>query len=320
MKKIKLIHICITLLSMLFVAMTLLLFGGCTEYDMGDNTDTKEAYIRINVTTHDASLTRAGGETAINNAIVLVYNASQVFEKSNNLGNNNSIMFTLREGKKFIFVVANPGSALRTKLEASPTYTDLVNMLSETTDYNAGNLPSQGLLMSGQAEKTISSGTTNTVDVKLTFCIARIDLYIKKGSSDVDNIALSSVKLAGARGRGYLFKDDWYATAVTNTVSLINNKIETFSATGDGLHIGTQYCYPLSKDKNTAFTLTLKHANASADDTYTVYLNDDNSSASGSTLERGKQYKVIVTFAKDEQGNLGVSAYTKQIDNNFVIG
>lgn len=320
MKKIKLIYIGIALLSTLLVVMSVLLFGSCTEYDIEDAAGAKEAYIRINVTTHDASLTRTGGETTINDAIVLVYNASGVFEKSGDLGSGGSITFTLREGKKFIYVVANPGSALRTRLEAHPLFTTLANMLSETTDYNAGNLPSQGLLMSGQAEKTISAGTTNTVEVKLTFCMARIDLYIKKGSSDVDNIALSSVKLAGARGRGYLFKDDCYATAVTNTVSLINNKIETFSATGDGIHIGTQYSYPLSADKNTAFTLTLKHANASANDTYTVYLNAGNSSATGSTLERGKQYKMIVTFAKDEQGGLNVSAYTQQIDNNFVIG
>lgn len=324
MKKIKLIYICIVLLSTLFVMMTLLLLGSCTEYDVEEGTSTQEAYVRINVTTHDAARkkdasTRADAETTINDAIVLVYNASRVFEKGGNLESDNSITFTLREGNKYIFVIANPSNTLRTDLEASPTYTSLVNMLSHTADYNAGNLPAQGLLMSGKTEKTISASTTNTVNVELTFCMARIDLYMKKGSSDVDNIAISSVKLAHAHSRGYLFKGDVSATPVTNNVLLLNDKIETYSASGDGIHIGMQYSYPAKEDKDLAFTITLKHTNATKEEDYTVYLNAGNSAATGCTLERGKQYKVIVTFSKDEQGNLQVSAYT-QIENEFVIG
>ena len=322
-KKKNIISFCIALLALLLVLMTVLMVGACTEYDLGDNTVTKEANVLINITTsgtnQNKANTRATAENAINNAIVLVYNASQVFEKSGDVNHSNSITFTLREGKKYIFVVANPSSTLRAKLEANPTYTTLVDMLSETGDYNAGNLPAQGLLMSGKIEKTISASTANTVNVELTFCVSRIELYIRKGSSDVENIVINSLTFVNVHNRGYLFKSEMYTAKATNTVTLLNNKVDTYTAGTNGTQIGLQYTYPTIKATDIAFTVTLKHANAPTTDTYTIYPNVDNDSATGSTFECGKLYKVIVTFDKDEQGKLEISTFTK-IDTEFTIG
>lgn len=314
MKKEAFISICIAALAGILVSMTLiLLLSGCTEYDISDSISPREASVRINI----ANANTRAAETDINNAIVLVYNASQVFEKSGNTNSNNSITFTLREGKKYIFVVANPGAALRAKLEASPTYSALMDILSEADDYNIGQIPTQGLLMSGSATPTISVGATNTVNVELTFCTARIDLYITKGSSDVDNITIKSATLTKARSKGYLFKSVMSTATVNNNVSLINSLVSTNTA--DGTLIGTQYTYPTVNATDIAFNITVQHANASTTDAYTIYLNNDNASSPGSTLSRGKQYKVLVTFSKDEAGNLSITAFTQKT-NDFVIG
>lgn len=322
MKKVTFISICIIVLSTLLVVMTIFLVSSCTEYDLEDS-GTKEANVLINITTAGTKKanadTRATADNTINDAIVLVYNASQVFEKSGDINNSNSITFTLREGKKYIFVVANPAGTLRTKLEASPTYSALVDMLSEADDYSAGNLPIQGLLMSGKAEKTISASTVNTINVELTFCMSRIELYIRKGSSDVENISINSLSFDNARSRGYLFKSGMYTATTTNTVTLLNDKVNTYTAGSEGTQIGLQYTYPAVNVTDIAFTVALTHANAPTADTYTIYPNVDNASATGSTFERGKLYKVIVTFDKDEQGMLEISTFT-QIDTEFTIG
>lgn len=328
MKEKKIIYTGIVLLSALLALMTVLLLGGCTEYDMAEEAGEREVNVRINITTHDANPniagTRAGvDETTINDALVLVYNASQVYEKSGHISGT-GLTLTLREGKKYIFVVANPCPALLARLTSTPppTYTALTDMLSEAGDYNAGNYPTQGLLMSGKAEKTISANSSaNTVEVKLSYCTARIDLYIRKGSSDVDNITLTKVELKNARSMGYLFKDAAYDTGkANNTLTLLSTRINTYAAGSDGTLVGTQYAYPATNAADLAFSITLQHANALTQDIYTVYPNAANSASPGSTLKRGKHYKVIVTFSKDEQSKLNVSAYTQMITNDFVIG
>lgn len=317
MKKTTLISICIAALAGILVSMTMiLLLSGCTEYDISDSVSPREASVRINI----AGTNTRAAETDINNAIVLVYNASQVFEKSGNTDSNKSITFTLREGKKYIFAVANPSAALRAKLEASPTYTILMDMLSEADDYKAEQIPTQGMLMSGNAIATISANDANkTVNVELTFCTARIDLYIRKGSSDVDNITINSASLSNAHNKGYIFKDAMYTATATNKISLSSTQITSYTAGSDGTLIGTQYTYPTIKDANIAFNIKLQHANASDSDSYTIYPNNANTSSPGSTLQRGKHYKVIVTFAKDEKGALSVASYT-EITNDFEIG
>lgn len=317
MKKEAFISICIAALAGILVSMTLiLLLSGCTEYDISDSISPREASVRINI----ANANTRAAETDINNAIVLVYNASQVFEKSGNTNSNNSITFTLREGKKYIFVVANPGTALRAKLEASPTYTSLMDMLSEADDYKAEQIPAQGMLMSGNATATISANDANkTVNVELTFCTARIELYIRKGSSDVDNITITSASLSNAHNKGYIFKDAMHTATATNTISLKSTQITSYTAGSDGTLIGMQYTYPTIKDGKIAFNIKLQHANATDADSYTIYPNNANTSSPGSTLQRGKRYKVIVTFSKDEEGTLTVTSYTEK-NNDFVIG
>lgn len=312
---------------LLLVLMAALLSGGCTEYKFDDLAAPEETDVVISIMPRSSDgqgdsdvripQTRVT-ENEIKSAIVLVYNAGHLLERSKDMGTGSPVTLTLREGKKYIFIVANPSTALRTKLNDSPSYAELSSMLSEDADYYAGTYPAQGLLMSGKVEQTLAAGSTNSVSVKLEYCMSRIELYIRKGSSDVDDITVNSVKLNNARSKGYLFKADMSNAAVTNTVKLENTQITGYTAGSDGTLIGVQYTYPTVNATNIAFAIGLKHTNTTADDAYTVYLNANNS-ASGTTLQPNNRYKVIVTFSKDESGTLSVTAFTEK-NVNFDIG
>ena len=323
-KKKTIISFCIVLLGLLLVVMTAFLVSGCTEYKFDDRVVPVETDVMISIKPRqgdglhvDAPRTRA--ESDIKSAVVLIYNVSLVFEKSADMGTGSSpVTLTLREGKKYIFIVANACTALRAKLNASPTYAELNDMLSETGDYNGGNYPTGGLLMSGKAEQSIAVGSTNSVQVPLYYRLSKVSLYMRKGSADVDNITVSALKLNKARSKGYLFKPDMFTSVIDNNVTLENTDITGFTAGSDGTLIGVQYTYSTVNATDIAFTITLKHTNTAAKDTYTIYPNVGNDTG-GSTLEPGNQYKVIVTFSKDESGTLSVTDFTKK-DVNFDIG
>lgn len=321
-KKKTIISICIALLGILLGVMTAFILGGCTEYKFDDRAVPQETDVMISILPRqggdvNAPQTRAT-ENEIKSAIVLIYNASRVFEKSADMGTGSPVTLTLREGKKYIFIVANAGTSLRTKLNASPTYTALNGMLSETEDYNGGNYPTQGLLMTGKAEQTIASGSTNSVKVKLNYCLSKISLYLRKGSADVDNITVSALKLNKARSKGYLLKSDMSTSVIDNIVTIVNNQVTGFTAGSDGTLIGEQYTYPTVNATDIAFEITLRHTNTTTTDTYIIYPNASNNT-DGTTLEPNNQYKVIVTFSKDESGSLSVSGFTeKNVD--FDIG
>lgn len=323
-KKKTIISFCIVLLGLLLVVMTAFILGGCTEYKFDDRAVPVETDVMISIKPRqgdglhvDAPQTRA--ESDIKSAVVLIYNVSKVFEKSADMGTGSSpVTLTLREGKKYIFIVANACTALRTKLNASPTYAELNDMLSEAGDYNGGNYPTGGLLMSGKTEQTIAVGSTNSVQVKLNYCLSKVSLYLRKGSADVDNITVSALKLNKARSKGYLFKNDMFTSVIDNNVTLENTAITGFIAGDDGTLIGVQYTYSTVTATDIAFAITLRHTNTTATDTYTIYPNAGNN-ADGSTLEPGNQYKVIVTFSKDENGTLSVTGFTEK-NVNFDIG
>lgn len=323
-KKKNIISFCIALLALLLVLMTVLMVGACTEYKFDAPAISQETDVMISIMPRQGgasdvpSQTRAITENEIKSAIVLVYNASQVFEKSEDMGTGSPVTLTLREGKKYIFIVANASTALRTKLNASPTYAALNSMLSEAGDYNGGNYSAQGLLMSGKAEQTIASGSTNSVKVKLNYCLSKVSLYLRKGSADVDNITVNTLKLNKARSKGYLFKTDMFTSVIDNNVTLENTQVTSYTAGSDGTLIGVQYTYSTVNATDIAFEITLKHTNTSATDTYTVYPNAGNN-ANGTTLEPNNQYKVIVTFSKDENGTLSVTGFTEK-NVNFDIG
>ncbi len=314
---------CITLLCFI---LGVLLCGSCTEQSLMDNIPAGEATVFIGISTKNTSGTKempvndtraAINEYEVKSAVVLVYNANKVFEKSGVLSNDNTLQLILREGKKYIYVIANPGTALKAQLDAMPTYTQLGDMISTSDDYSNGSYPSQGLLMTGVIEKTISTGQNNEVTIPLNIRTARVDLYINKGSTDVENMTISSVNFQNAHTTGYLFKANAATSAVsTNSFTLIASDIT--SVVADGTLIGTQYTYPVIGASNISFLITLKHANASAADTYTVYLNETNNSTA-ITLQQGYHYKVLITFSKDETGTLNISGYTSK-NNSFNIG
>lgn len=326
-KKITIISVCIVLLSILLIFMTVLLVSGCTEYKFEDRVAAEETDVMISIMPRKANGQEGSGtyvpetrvtENEIKSAFVLVYNASRIFEKSKDMGTGTPVTLTLRKGKKSIFIVANASDALKAKLNASPSYATLIDLLSEDADYNAGKYPAQGLLMSGKAEQTIAVGSANAVKVKLNYCMTRIALYLRKGSNDVDNITIKTVKLNNARNKGYLYKEDMYSSKVSNTVTPENTQITSYTAGSDGTLIAVQYTYPTVNATDIAFEISLNHANTASADTYTIYLNESNT-ASNTTLQPNNQYKVIVTFSKDESGTLSVTAFTEKIVD-FDIG
>lgn len=313
-----------TFLAFMMGVFAALLFGSCTEQSLVYVSE-NEASVLIGIATGRASERKASyeGNTRIGadeydvkSAVVLIYNANKLLEKSGVLGADGMLQLTLREGKKYIYVIANPSASLKSQLDALPAYTQLNDMVSLANDYNAGNYPIQGLLMTGSIEETVSADQTNAITVPLTMCTARVDLYINKGGSDVEDLSLSSVKLKNARIAGYLFQDKNLAGSATNTVGLLTNKIT--SVTADGTLTGTQYTYPAKDATDISFEVVVKHANASATDTYTVYLNASNNN-SAATLQKGCHYKVLITFSKDESGTVVVSGYTSKT-NDFTIG
>lgn len=313
---------CIAVISFLFGVLVCMIFGSCTEYRIDDDLPAKEATVLIGITTGQtvgggADTRAAINEYEVKSGVVLVYNANKVFEKSGVLGGSGTLQLTLREGEKYIYVVANPCAELKAKLDASPTYTQIGDMISTAGDYNSGNYPTQGLLMAGQGEQTAVVDQTNEITIQLAIRSTRVDLYINKGSADVENMTVTSVKLQNAHSTGYLFKDNAALTTVsTNTVTLINSAIN--SVVTGGTLVGTQYTYPAINATNISFLITLKHANASVADTYTVYLNTANSTSSV-TLQQGYHYKVVITFSKDENGTLNITGYTTK-NNDFIIG
>lgn len=317
---------CIALLCFALGVLACLICMSCTEQSFTDDFPVKEATVFIGVSTNCIFGTRGTSESAtratiseyeVKSAVVLVYNANKVFEKSGSLGEDHTLQLTLREGKKYIYVIANPGTALKNQLDASPTYTQLGEMISTSDDYANGNYPSQGLLMTGTVEQTISTGQKNEVTIPLNIRTARVDLYVNKGSTDVEDVKISSVNFQNAHTTGYLFKTNVAtATVSTNPVTLIGTNIT--GVTTDGTLVGTQYTYPAISVSNISFQVTLKHANASIAEVYTVFLNDTNS-GTAITLQQGYHYKVLITFSKDETGTLNISGYTSK-NNSFDIG
>ncbi|WP_262435398.1 fimbrial protein [Jilunia laotingensis] len=331
-KKVILIYIlsaCIAFLIFIMGVVVTLLFGSCTEqslvYDISDN----EATVLVEIATdhdseriaeYDRDNTRGDDlieEYKITNAVVLVYNSNKLFEKSGTLNADGELKLTLREGKKYIYVVANPGTSLKGRLTASPTYTQLNDMVSLTEDYNNGNFPTQGLLMTGSLEKAVLTGQENKVTVPLTIRTARVDLYINKGSAAVGNILVESADLVNARTTGYLFQNNNVETRAVIPFSKLNTLLQDVMT--EGMLVGTQYTYPVVGVTDIALLIKVTHFEALANgEMYIVRLNDLNTN-SAITLKPGYHYKVMITFFRDETGSIDISKYIYK-ENFFVIG
>lgn len=272
------------------------------------------------------AVTRAGGEYAdesFNSGVVLVFNENQVCEQVQSFDDRaTAITLTVREGTKNFYVVGNASADLVAALKSIHWEQDLLGAVSKTDDYNTANggKPTQGLLLTGVTKATVSSSqSSNEVTVNLTVALAGVDFRIAKGGSDVGDITVKSLQVHQARSVGYLYKEE-SGTTFTDFNSSIT--ASTVSATGtDGTSVSTFYTYPVRLTGSTDFyfTLTVHHANALADDVYVIYPNADNVATGGVDFQRGYFYKVIVTFSRDETGNLTVSAYTDN-PNDFVFG
>lgn len=306
----------------------LLLVSSCTQVEVpGISEESGEDAIVLLKVDAGKAVTRAGGEYAdepFKSGVVLVFNENQVCELVQDFTTSSTaVTFKVREGTKNFYVVGNASAALVVALKKIHWEQDLLEKLSDAADYNAtnGSKPTQGLLLSGvENAKVSSSQSSNEVTVNLKVALAGVDFRIAKGGANVGNITVKSLQVRNARSVGYLYKDGVSGT----TPKTFNPKMTTtnVTATGaEGTSVSTFYTYPLILSDSTDFyfTLTVRHAGAQADDVYTIYPNADNVATGGVDFQRGYFYKVIVTFSRDETGNLKVSAYTEN-PNDFVFG
>lgn len=305
----------------------LLLVSSCTQVEVpGISEESGEDAIVLLKVDAGKAVTRAGGEYGtepFNSGVVLVFNENQVCEQVQSFdARKDSITLTVREGTKNFYVVGNASADLVAALKGIHWEQDLSEKLSDAADYNAtnGSKPTQGLLLSGvKNAKVSSSQSSNEVTVNLRVALAGVDFRIAKGGSDVGNITVKSLQVHQARSVGYLYKEESGTTSTDFNSSITSSTVSATAA--DGTSVSTFYTYPVMMSGSTDFyfTLTVCHAGAQADDVYTIYPNADNVATGGVDFQRGYFYKVIVTFSRDETGNLTVSAYTEN-PNDFVFG
>lgn len=317
---------CCRSLSWKVLGVLLLLVSSCTQVEVpGISEESGEDAIVLLKVDAGKAVTRAEGEYGtepFNSGVVLVFNENQVCEQVQSFdARKDSITLTVREGTKNFYVVGNASADLVAALKGIHWEQDLSEKLSDAADYNAtnGSKPAQGLLLTGVTNATVSSQSSNEVTVNLTVALAGVDFRIAKGSSDVGDITVKLLQVHQARSVGYLYQTssgttptDFYSSITASTVSVTGT---------DGTSVSTFYTYPVRRTGSTNFyfTLTVHHANALADDVYVIYPNADNVATGGVDFQRGYFYKVIVTFSRDETGNLTVSAYTDN-PNDFVFG
>lgn len=309
----------------------LLLVSSCTQVEVpGISEESGEDAIVLLKVDAGKAVTRAGGEYGtepFNSGAVLVFNENQVCEQVQSFdARKDSITLTVREGTKNFYVVGNASADLVAALKSIHWEQDLLGAVSRTGDYNTtnGGKPTQGLLLTGGVTKaTVSSSQSlNEVTVNLTVALAGVDFRIAKGGSDVGDITVKSLKVHNARSVGYLYKDGVSGT----TPKTFNPEMTTTNVAVTGAEdtsVSTFYTYPLILSGSTDFyfTLTVRHAGAQADDVYTIYPNAKNVAAGGVDFRKGYFYKVIITFSRDETGNLTVAAYvTDGINNDFEFG
>lgn len=295
----------------------LLILCGCTQVELMEETGTpKEVTVAIQLKT-DESLRATSSDLAIKSAEVLVYNSNEVLENSVSLKSGvTSATLTMKEGKKYIYVVANASTTLVGKIKAAHYRSDLLALTSEAGDYNNGQLPSQGLLMSGEHAENIT--TNKSVTVTLTAVLAKIEVYVAK-ASNVGNITVKGVKGINLHNTGYLFGTKTTTSKSSPAMKMPSSTVIINTNDAAGKLVGTAYSYPTSKATDLSVQLTVRHTEAQADDVYTIVPNANNSSADGVTFERGKHYKVTVTFERDEQGTIKPGVFT-EVDNGFTFG
>lgn len=318
---------CCRSLSWKVLGVLLLLVSSCTQVEVpGISEESGEDAIVLLKVEAGKAVTRAGGEYGtepFNSGVVLVFNENQVCEQVQSFDDGAAaITLTVREGTKNFYVVGNASADLVVALKGIHWEQDLLNAVSRTGDYNTtnGGKPAQGLLLTGVTKATVSSSqSSNDVTVNLTVALAGVDFRIAKGGSDVGNITVKSLKVHQARSVGYLYKEESGTTSTDFNSSITSSTVSATAA--DGTSVSTFYTYPVMMSGSTDFyfTLTVRHAGTQADDVYTIYPNADNVATGGVDFRRGYFYKVIVTFSRDETGNLTVSAYTDN-PNDFVFG
>lgn len=318
---------CCRSLSWKVLGVLLLLVSSCTQVDVPEVSEEsgEDAIVLLKVDAGKA-VTRAGGEYGtepFNSGVVLVFNENQVCEQVQSfVAGKTVITLAVREGTKNFYVVGNASADLVAALKGIHWKQELLNAVSKTGDYNTANdgKPTQGLLLTGVTTATVSSSqSSNDVTVNLTVALAGVDFRIAKGGSDVGNITVKSLKVHQARSVGYLYKEESGTTPTDFNSSITSSTVSATAA--DGTSVSTFYTYPVMMPDSTDFyfTLTVRHAGTQADDVYTIYPNADNVATGGVDFQRGYFYKVIVTFSRDETGNLTVSAYTEN-PNDFVFG
>lgn len=297
----------------------LFILCGCTQVEVTEEFDEQNKItVAIQFKPNESLRTTPSSDLSIMSAKVLVYNSNEILENSTSTtSGNSSAVLTLKEGHKYIYVVANASSDLTEKIKNAHFRKDLLELTSEAEDYNNGQLPSHGLLMAGEYEGFFT--TNQNITVTLTAALTKIEVYVAK-ESNVGNIIVKKVEGKNLHTTGYLFSTDVTESKTDLAMQMPSGgpiTIKTNDITGK--LVGTVYSYPTIKATDLSVQLTVRHAEAQTDDVYTIIPNAQNSSAEGVTLERGKCNKITITFKKDEQGTITTEEFSN-VNNEFIFG
>lgn len=183
-------------------------------------------------------------ESMVRSAYVFIFNNAGVLENRGDIAITTgevidadqklNKIWTVHEGDKEIYIVANPDTELALRLTSSLTKTQLLKLFTNQSGFDPAGFAARGMLMTGRASAAVSE-LNKQIDIPVYRRHARIDLLLKKEDGLTANVVLKSVKLADQEQAGIVFAAGTTAYSgysgkadQTNTMSLAI--VDDFSA------------------------------------------------------------------------------------------
>lgn len=318
-----------------------LFFVSCTQTDLVQESG-NDVNLAVTISTRSSTDGNAiGNETGLSEVFVLIYNSNFLLENGSELSVSgdalNAKRWVVKEGTKHVYVIANPDAELKSRLNARPSHSDLLAMISSTSSFDTavGNISSSGMLMTGKAENQFVNESANSVSVDITRRMARVDFYMRKEANVTGTVTVKSVKLEKTRKAGKLYDDANSYTdanvflvdgALTNSSGVVVSAI-TSSPTTDIDYTLISHNYTFSNVLGTTFsesdvnklniTLTYTEGSYTMTYSYVVYISSSSGYANSISIIPNKVYQVKATLYKEGLSLIfnGVSTIT----NTFII-
>jgi hypothetical protein len=328
------------LISLFFLT---LFFASCTQTDLVTLDESgKNVNMAVTISTRSSSDPNVtASEDAVSEVYVLIYNSNYLLENGSDIfvtGTNlNSKRWVVKEGVKHVYVIVNPSSELKARLNSLPSHSNLLAMKTSVSSFetDVSNNPTTGMLMTGKSENQLIGETNNSVAVNLTKRMARVDLYMRKEANVTGAVTIKSVSMDNTRKVGQLFDDsNSYTDSNSYSVSggLINSSGVLVSVTTSSPSTDTDYTlvshnYTHPNILGTTFSessvnklniiLTYVEGGYTMTYTYIAYISDSNLYQNSKSLFSNNIYQVKTTLYK-EGLNLGISG-TTTVTNTFTI-